>query len=237
MPLALLIIAAAGPAQAAIAPQPEPVRVAVPAATIPAQPMPQRLAAASALSIPVPAPPVSLPSPTLGGAPPTADTVRVAGSALVPQAVKLRSTTTAETEANAVWNLRAALNIAALQCQFSPFLATVRTYNAVLKHHADEFVRAQTVMTGHFKRLDGKAGLNNFDMYTTRTYNSYSTLDAQYSFCEAAFVVGRETLMLPKKALGAFALKHNADIRAALAPPPPKPGETFELASLDLAQP
>lgn len=160
-------------------------------------------------------------APVVAASLPTVDTPRVAGSALIPQAVVLRATTPVEVEANAVWNLRAALNIAALQCQFSPFLATVRTYNAVLKHHADEFIRAQTTMTGHFKRHDGaKLGVNAFDMYTTRTYNSFSTLDAQYNFCEAAFTVGREALMLPKRGLGTFALMQTPLIRAALAPTP-----------------
>ena len=35
-----------------------------------------------------------------------------------------------------VWNLRAALNVAALQCQFAPTLLTVDNYNAMLNDHA-----------------------------------------------------------------------------------------------------
>ncbi len=48
---------------------------------------------------------------------------------MTPKAVKMRPMTPSETDANAVWSTRAALNIAALQCQFSPYLATVRNYN------------------------------------------------------------------------------------------------------------
>ena len=146
---------------------------------------------------------------------------------MVPNEVVLRPTTRAEAEANAVWNLRAALNVAALQCQFSPFLATVRNYNDTLKQHGEEFTRAQTTMTGHFRRYDGAKALNGFDQYTTRTYNSYSTLDAQYSFCEQAALLGREVLTIPKNALGPIALRSYAEIRAALIPKPLSPALVF----------
>ena len=135
---------------------------------------------------------------------------------MVPRAVILRPTTSQEAEANAVWNVRAALNVAALQCQFSPFLAAVSNYNAVLKHHSDELGRAQAVMISHFKRYDGAKAANSFDQYTTRIYNSYSTLDAQYRFCDVAGRIGREVLTIPKDRLGSEALKHMPEIRAAL---------------------
>ncbi len=108
------------------------------------------------------------------------------GGFMVPKVVALKNPTSAEREANAVWNIRAALNVAALQCQFSPFLRTVKTYNSFLQAHSEELSRAQATMIGHFKRSDGARAQTSFDMYTTRTYNSYSTLDAQYAFCNAA---------------------------------------------------
>ena len=121
---------------------------------------------------------------------------------MVPREVVLKNPTPAEREANAVWNIRAALNVAALQCQFSPFLRTVKTYNSFLQAHSEELSRAQATMIGHFKRTDGAKAQTNFDMYTTRTYNSYSTLDAQYAFCNAAGIVGRRALAVPKGRLG-----------------------------------
>ncbi len=145
------------------------------------------------------------------------------GGFMVPKAVVLRPTTPAEAEANAVWNIRAALNVAALQCQYSPFLATVRTYNAMLKHHSEELSRAQATLVAHFKRYDGAKAINSFDQYTTRTYNSYSTLDAQYSFCEAAGRVGREVLATPKDKLGLEAIRRSPEIRAAFAEKPLSP--------------
>lgn len=145
------------------------------------------------------------------------------GGFMVPRVVALRATTAAEAEANAVWNIRAALNVAALQCQFSQFLATVRNYNDFLKHHSDELVRAQKTLIAHFRRYDGARATNSFDQYTTRTYNSYSTLDAQYKFCEAGGMVGREVLAVGKGRLGDEALRRNPEIRAALSQQPLSP--------------
>ena len=137
---------------------------------------------------------------------------------MTPKEVKLRPATPAEAEANAVWSTRAGLNIAALQCQFSPYLATVRNYNDFLRQHADELDRARATMIGHFKRYDGTQAQNSFDRYTTQTYNSYSTLDAQYSFCEAAGLAGRTALTVRKGELGRRAGALRDGMRAALIP-------------------
>ena len=149
------------------------------------------------------------------------------GGFMVPKEVVLKNPTPAEREANAVWNVRAALNVAALQCQFSPFLRTVKTYNSFLQAHSEELSRAQATMVGHFKRTDGAKALTSFDMYTTRTYNSYSTLDAQYAFCNAAGIVGRRALAVPKGKLGVTALANGPQIRAALSYAALSPALTF----------
>ncbi len=183
--------------------------------------------------------PAKKPATRSRSAPASAATTKIAeptaparpGGFMVPQAVVLRTTTKAEDEANAVWNVRAALNIAALQCQFSPFLATVKNYNDLLKHHGEEITSAQMTMIAHFKRYDGARAANNFDQYTTRTYNSYSTLDAQYSFCDAAALVGRQLLTIPKGQLGAIAKIDNPVMRASLVPKPLSPA----LAEIDIA--
>lgn len=165
---------------------------------------------------------------TKAPAPPAVEQPRVPpGGFMVPKEVVLKNPTPAEREANAVWNIRAALNVAALQCQFSPFLRTVKTYNSFLQAHSEELSRAQATLIGHFKRTDGAKAQTNFDMYTTRTYNSYSTLDAQYAFCNAAGIVGRRALAVPKGKLGEVALANYPEIRAALAYAPLSPALTF----------
>lgn len=140
------------------------------------------------------------------------------GGMMTPKEVKLRATTPAEAEANAIWSTRAGLNIAALQCQFSPFLATVRNYNDFLRQHGDELDRARETMLAHFKRYDGTQAQNSFDRYTTQTYNSYSTLDAQYAFCDEAGRAGRSALTVRKGDLGRRAGALRDQMRAALIP-------------------
>src|SRR3546814_11632746 len=47
----------------------------------------------------------------------------------------LPGATPAELRAEMVWTLRAAMNVAALQCEFEPTLLTRTNYNAMLKDH------------------------------------------------------------------------------------------------------
>ena len=143
---------------------------------------------------------------------------RSADGMITPLAVKMRPMTPAEVDANAIWSVRAALNIAALQCQYSSYLATVRNYNDVLRQHADELDRARNTMIVHFKRYDGTQAQNSFDRYTTQTYNSFSTLDAQTAFCETAAQSGRIALTLRKGELGPHASQLRDELRAALTP-------------------
>ncbi|MBC7799820.1 MAG: hypothetical protein H7Z10_04295, partial [Gemmatimonadaceae bacterium] len=84
---------------------------------------------------------------------------------------------------------------------------------------------------GHFRRYDGARANNSFDQYTTRTYNSYSTLDAQYRFCEAGGYAGRQLLALGKGRLGVEANRRNLEIRASLAQQPLSPA--LDLTYLD----
>ena len=129
----------------------------------------------------------------------------------------MRPMTVVEQRAHAIWTLRAALNVAALQCQYSPSLATVRNYNDFLRQHGGELAAALTTMTGHFRRLDGpRAAQNSFDQYTTRSYNAFSTLDTQLTFCEAASGAGRDALLVPKGRLGASADALNAALHSGL---------------------
>ncbi len=148
----------------------------------------------------------------------TAPAFAQTGTAYVPKAVPLDGTTANEASANTVWSLRAALNVAALQCQFSPFLRTVARYNALLGQHSGEFARAQTTLAAYFKRTGGKAAASAFDRYNTRLYQSYTTLDAQLGFCSAASDAGRDVLVQPIGKLGEIAPNEVAAVRSALTP-------------------
>jgi len=131
----------------------------------------------------------------------------------------LPGATPAEYRAHLVWNLRSGLNVAALQCQYSPYLRTVDTYNALLSHHARELAAAYTALEGYFRRVGGRAGPSNFDRYSTQTYNNFSTrTGAQLGFCQTASRVGREALATRKGDLNQLATARVRELRSSLTP-------------------
>lgn len=123
-----------------------------------------------------------------------------------------------ELGAHLLWNMRAGLNVAALQCQFSPSLMAVRNYNEILRHHARELNDAYTTLGVYFKRTAGKGWQKALDQYTTRTYNGFSTLHAQIGFCETAGLIGRDALGQRKGNLHLTAEQHMREFRNSLVP-------------------
>ncbi len=158
------------------------------------------------------------------------------GGVYIPKAIELPGTSAAEATANQIWSLRAALNVAALQCQFSPFLRTVPRYNMLIKQHSKELARAQAGVQGYFRRTGGKAGASAFDRYNTRLYQSYATLDAQYAFCGAASEAAREVLVQPIGRLGEIAQGEVTDIRGSLTPVVADPVVLADLPVADLSE-
>jgi hypothetical protein len=130
----------------------------------------------------------------------------------------LPGATPAEYRAHLLWNLRSGLNVAALQCQFSPYLRTVDNYNALLAHHARELAAAYRALEGYFRRVGGAAGPRRFDDYSTQTYNNFSTLQAQFGFCQIASRIGREALARRKGELHLVAAERMRALRNSLRP-------------------
>lgn len=123
-----------------------------------------------------------------------------------------------EQAAGLLWTMRAGLNVAALQCQFAPALGTVRNYNNMLKQHGAELQEAYTTLGAYFKRTVGKAGATALDAFTTKTYNSFSTLQAQLIFCETAASIGMQTLEMGSGHLGEIASERMREFRNSLIP-------------------
>jgi hypothetical protein len=132
----------------------------------------------------------------------------------------------AEYRAVLLWNLRAGLNVAALQCQFVPngpghpkesVLRAVANYNGILAHHAVELAAAYQALENYFKRIGGAAkGPRMFDDYTTVTYNNWSATQAIPGFCQTAASVGRTALATPKGELYLLAQRRMRELRNSL---------------------
>jgi hypothetical protein len=132
-----------------------------------------------------------------------------------------QSMTKTETKAEAVWKIRAALNVAALQCQYDPALKVVDNYNQFVKRHHDELESARTTMEGNYRRRFGKAWAGQFDRYNTRTYNSFSATSVQVAYCTKMGEVGAKSLAMEAGTLTAYAETTVPEIRAIFPQPAP----------------
>jgi len=130
----------------------------------------------------------------------------------------LPGATPAEYRAALLWNLRAGLNVAALQCQFEPTLLTLSNYNAMLAQHEAELAAAFKTLDAYFKRAQGKGGQKALDQYGTRTYLGFSTVRAQLNFCQTAGSIGRDAIFQPRGTLIEVARKRMRELRNSLAP-------------------
>jgi hypothetical protein len=130
----------------------------------------------------------------------------------------LPGATPAEYRAHLIWNLRSGLNVAALQCQFSPYLRTVDNYNGILAHHSRELAAAYTALEGYFRRTAGARGPRRFDDYSTQTYNNFSTFQAQLGFCQTASRISKDALTRRQGEFVQLALERLRELRNSLTP-------------------
>ena len=135
-------------------------------------------------------------------------------------ALGLPGASAAAIKAGLAWNLRAALNVAALQCDFERTLLTTSNYNATIAHHDAELDAAQVTLLGYFQRTVGKGrpGQSAADMYNTRIYSSYSTVQAQKGFCQAAAAVGRDAIFADRGTLSEVGRRGLGSIKKATIP-------------------
>lgn len=130
--------------------------------------------------------------------------------------IPLPGATAAEARAGLIWNMRSALNVAALSCQFSPYLRTVDNYNGILAHHSRELAAAYAALEGYFRRVHGARGPRRFDDYSTQTYNNFSPLLAQIGFCQTAARIGKDVLARPKGQFAAASVANMRELRGSL---------------------
>jgi hypothetical protein len=125
----------------------------------------------------------------------------------------------AEARAALIWNLRSGLNVAALRCQFSKYLRAVDNYNAVLAHHSGELAQAYQTLGNYFRRVapNPREGQRRMDAWSTLTYNNYSTIAGQISFCQTATNIGKEALSRRKGQFYELARERMRELRNSLA--------------------
>lgn len=137
-----------------------------------------------------------------------------------PGTLPLPGATAEEVQANLVWNLRSALNVAALQCQFEPRLMTVENYNAILTNHRDELQKSYATLAKYFSRTasNTRAGQTALDQFGTRTYSTFTTVNAQFGFCETAAAISTEAAFAPRGDFYKVAVARLNTLRSSLVP-------------------
>lgn len=130
----------------------------------------------------------------------------------------LPGATPEELRAALVWNLRAGLNVAALQCQFEPTLLTLGNYNHLIKTHESELKKSYDTLASYFLRTSKtkKEGQTALDQYGTRVYSGFSTVNAQYTFCETSGRIGHDAVFAPRGSFGTLAQERMRELRNSL---------------------
>lgn len=141
--------------------------------------------------------------------------------------VPLPGATPAELRAGLVWSLRAALNVAALRCQFEPTLLSVHKYNAVLLDHQAELKSSLDTLGKYFNRMapgsakgkgkakvvSSRAGVSALDQYGTRLYSMFSNVGSQYLFCQTAADIAYGAIIAPRGQLYVVAENRMRELR------------------------
>lgn len=130
-----------------------------------------------------------------------------------------------------IWHLRAALNVAALQCVGSRQAELVKDYNLLLSRHKAVLAQAYSAKQERFQQLSGKGWQKAMDRHMTQLYNHWAWPPAQQRFCANAMEAARRvTVVSPEefavyapKALASvdqpIALSQGSSIRLVSAPP------------------
>ena len=134
--------------------------------------------------------------------------------------VALPGATAAEERANWVWQMRSAMNLAALQCKFDRTLLASDIYSGVLRNHQGELGAAYDTLRGYFKRTTKtpKAAQDALDKYGTKTYSAFSTVTSQYGFCQTASRIGKKALFAPRGGFTIFTVERLRELRNSLIP-------------------
>jgi hypothetical protein len=132
--------------------------------------------------------------------------------------VMLPGATVAEERANWAWQMRAALNVAKLQCKFDRTLLASDSYDGVYVNHAVELAAAYDTLRKYFVRTTktAKDAQRAIDQYGTKTYSGYSTVGNQYGFCNTAARIGKKAQFVPRGAFTIFVVENLRELRNGL---------------------
>lgn len=118
------------------------------------------------------------------------------------------------TQEQTIWNLRSALNVAALNCQDAKHATILPAYAALLDRNKRELTAVSREITKQFKDRFGSDGRNAQDNYMTQVYNYFALPPAHDKFCDEATRVAGELMLVESGGLKTFALRSLPSLEA-----------------------
>jgi hypothetical protein len=116
--------------------------------------------------------------------------------------------------AQKIWNLRSALNVAALNCQNAEHAAILPAYASLLTRNKRELTAANKEVTKEFKGRYGSEGRHAQDNYMTQVYNYFALPPAQRQFCDVSTRIAGESLVVAPADLETFAARSLQSLEA-----------------------
>lgn len=158
---------------------------------------------------PAPPPPPPPPPPPVAVIPPRPIPPNGAfGSMVIPQigADGVRQTVNANlSPAQTTWNLRSALNVAALNCLETKHMGILPNYKTFLTAHAGSLSATNRTLAGEFRKRFGPTYRDAQDSYMTQVYNYFALPPALDNFCDVSLEVSNDLRAVPKGQLDLFA--------------------------------
>lgn len=116
--------------------------------------------------------------------------------------------------AQAVWNFRSALNVAALNCVEPEYASVLEGYKSFLKVHDKSLDKADADLKKNFNGAFGKSGTRERETYQTQVYNFFSVPPVKATFCRAAMQIAIDLQAVPAGQLEGYAPQGLAKIEA-----------------------
>ena len=109
------------------------------------------------------------------------------------------------TPSQTTWNLRSALNVAALNCPEPMRTSIVDNYGAFLKRNARQLSATNRALQSEFRQKYGATYRDVQDSYMTQVYNYFALPPALKNFCDVSYSVSQEVLLAEPNTLDSFA--------------------------------
>lgn len=116
-----------------------------------------------------------------------------------------KTVNTSVSTAQAVWNLRSAYNVAALNCVEAEYNPVLEGYKSFLKVHDKSLDKADAELKKSFVASFGTTGTRQRETYQTQVYNFFAVPPVKSTFCNAAMQLAAEIALVPAGQLETYA--------------------------------